>query len=269
MSCRMPKLMVLGVGALAVSAWLTQCATAQVTSLGGSSAGSTGSTSSGMFGSRTVGGSSGLTAGSRSFTSGSSSGGRQTLGQGQQLGGGQGVLNRTLMNDTSGGIQNNARFLRQNRGGQFVGSDAADISGALGTLGGGQSGVNGLNNLTQQLRGNNNRQRNNQPNQRTGQNGAAQQLSFRISRKTSFEPPVQPTGAATALSARLTQMVQRSSLVQAESPLQVVVRGRIATLRGSVASDHARDLAARLVLLEPGVDQVDNQLQVVEASEDE
>jgi osmotically-inducible protein OsmY len=262
---RMPKLVVLGLGALAISGWLTQRAAAQGSSLGGA-ARSTGSTSSGMFGSRTVGGSSGLTAGSRSFTSGSG----QTLGQGQQLGGGQGVLNRTLQNDTSGGIQNNARFLRANRNGAFVGSDASDISGSLGILGGGQGVNNGLNNLTQQLRGNNNnRNRNNQPNQRSGQNGAAQQLPFRISRKVSFEAPVQPAGAAAALSAQMTRMLQRSRLVQAESPLQVVVRGRIATLQGSVASDHARDLAARLVLLEPGVDQVDNQLQVAASEEDE
>src|SRR5262245_18456807 len=116
MSCRMPKLIVLGVGALAVAACLNQRAGAQITSMGGPTGGSarsTGSTSSGMFGSRTVGGAGGLTAGNRSFTSGSAN--RQTLGQGQQMGGGQGVLNRTLMNDASGGIQNNARFLRQHR----------------------------------------------------------------------------------------------------------------------------------------------------------
>jgi osmotically-inducible protein OsmY len=224
-----------------------------------------------MFGSRTVGGSSGLSAGNRSFTSGS--GNRQTLGQGQQLGGGQGVLNRTLMNDASGGLQTNARFLRQNRSGQFVGSDAADIGAALGTLGGAQSGaggLGGLNNLAQQLRGNNQRQRNMQPNQQgSGQNRAAQQLPFRISRRASVDlSSAAPPAATAALSAQMSRMLQRSRLVQAESPIQVVVRGRIATLRGTVASDHAREAAARLVLLEPGVDQVDNQLQVSLAAEE-
>src|SRR5262245_8941238 len=114
--CSGRELLIFAAGSLAIGGWLNAQALAQfnsgVSSLGGSSR-SSGSTSSGMFGSRTVGGASGLTAGNRSFTSGSAN--RQTLGQGQQMGGGQGVLNRTLMNDASGGIQNNARFLRQHR----------------------------------------------------------------------------------------------------------------------------------------------------------
>ena len=68
-------------------------------------------------------------------------------------------------------------------------------------------------------------------------------------------------------SVRLTQRLNRSASVQPEGPVEVEVRGRVAILRGLVATDHARDLAAQLVLLEPGVDQVDNQLQVPGESE--
>lgn len=215
------------------------------------------SQSSGMFGSRNLGSGSGLTAGNRTFSGGSGSGSRQTLGQSQQLGGGNAVLGRTLQNDQSGGINSGARFMRQNRTGQFVGSDAADVNAALGALGG--ANQRGLNALTQQLRGNNRQQRSAQPNQGANFSGRRQQPVFRFTREADFTN--QPVKTA-ALSERLTQRVMKSQAIQAESPVQVVIRGRTAILRGSVASDRARDLAARLVLLEPGVDDVDNQLTV-------
>jgi hypothetical protein len=224
---------------------------------------SSGTTSAGMFGNRTVGGASGLTGGARSFTGGRN---QQTLGQNQQLGGGQSVLGRTLQNATSGGIGGQSRFLRQNRTGQFVGSDQGDIGASLGTLGGNQQGLAGLTSLMQQqLRPNQQgRQRNNQPNQTSTFGGRGQQPVYRISRGAAFEVPAS-AGGASAVSERLSQLVNRSRSIQAETPLVVEVRGRIAILQGSVASDRARDLAAQLVLLEPGVDQVDNQLEVAGA----
>jgi osmotically-inducible protein OsmY len=90
---------------------------------------------------------------------------------------------------------------------------------------------------------------------------------YRVSRAAGFELAPPTTTAVATFNARLTQRVNRSSTVQASSPLTVEVSGRTAILRGSVASDRARELAARLILLEPGVDQVDNQLQVVGAAE--
>ncbi len=255
-------LIVAGCG-LAAAAWLAAPASAQF-STGGQPGGGTrssGSTSAGMFGSRTVGGASGLSAGQRSFTGGRQ---QQTLGQGQQLGGGQAVLGRTLQNNTSGGLTQ-GRFLRQNRTGQFVGSDTGDVGASLGILGGNQAGAAGLNAVIQQLRPQGQgRQRNNQPNQGAGMGNRGQQPIYRVSREPGFQV-AQPTNTTAAFNERLTNLVNRSRTVQADSPIEVQMSGRVAILRGSVASDRARVLAARLVLLEPGVDQVDNQLQVPEA----
>jgi len=247
-----------GIAALVLAASVSHPAFAQFTT---GPARSTGTTSAGMFGTRTVGGARGVTAGARSFAGG---GRQQTLGQQQQFGGGQAVLSRTLQNQGTGGLAGGQRFMRQNRAGQFVGSDVGDVAASLRTLGGNQTALAGLNALTQQLRGNQGRQqRSVQPNQANGVGGRGQQPVFRVSREVAFD--VRPATGPAVLSERLTQLVQRSRTVQAEGLIEVQVRGRTAILRGSVATDRSRELAARLVLLEPGVDQVDNQLQVAVA----
>ena len=56
-----------------------------------------------------------------------------------------------------------------------------------------------------------------------------------------------------------------SSRVFANSNVTVTANGRTVTLRGQVGSDRERKLAERIALLEPGVDQVVNQLSVVAA----
>ncbi len=256
--------LLIAAGVLAVAPWLAGQAQAQFNTGGqlGGGTRSSGSTSAGMFGSRTVGGASGLTAGQRSFTGGRQ---QQTLGQGQQLGGGQAVLGRTLQNNQSGGLTQ-GRFLRENRGGQFVGSDLGDVGASLGMLGGNQVGAAGLNSVIQQLRPQGQqRQRNTQPNQGNGMGNRGQMPVYRVSREPGFT--VQPAVGPAAFSEKLTRRVNQSRTVQATSPIEVQMSGRIAILRGSVASDRARVLAARLVLLEPGVDQVDNQLQVAGAEQ--
>jgi osmotically-inducible protein OsmY len=170
------------------------------------------------------------------------------------------VLGQTLQN-SSGGLQ--GRFLRQNRTGQqFVGSDQGDVNTRI--LGGGQAaaGLNAL--IQQQLRPQGQqRQRSAQPNQTGGQGNRGQQTVYRVSREAGFT--VQPSLSPAAFSERLTNRVNRSTTIQADTPIEVEVRGRTAILRGSVPSDRARVLAAQLVLLEPGVDQVDNQLEVAAA----
>ncbi len=50
--------------------------------------------------------------------------------------------------------------------------------------------------------------------------------------------------------------------LQTLSPVTVLTRGRTVILRGTVASDHDRDLAGQLARLEPAVDQVENELIV-------
>ena len=50
------------------------------------------------------------------------------------------------------------------------------------------------------------------------------------------------------------------------NPGQIEIQGRTVILRGSVATEHDRDLAERVVRLEPGVEQVQNQLVVAPMS---
>ena len=45
-------------------------------------------------------------------------------------------------------------------------------------------------------------------------------------------------------------------------PLQVTMEGRTATIRGAVASAYEREIVGNLVMFEPGVSQVQNQLTV-------
>jgi osmotically-inducible protein OsmY len=63
----------------------------------------------------------------------------------------------------------------------------------------------------------------------------------------------------------LVQLLSRSPRVQALSPIQVLVQGRTATLRGVVATDYDRALAEQVTRLEPGISQVRNELVVAVA----
>lgn len=67
-----------------------------------------------------------------------------------------------------------------------------------------------------------------------------------------------PSDAGAALSA----MLERSTRIQKRSALSVTVKDNTAILRGRVATEHDRSLAAALVLLEPGIWQVQNELVV-------
>jgi len=49
---------------------------------------------------------------------------------------------------------------------------------------------------------------------------------------------------------------------KALGPIEVLLQDRTVFLRGSVATEHDRELAQRLALLEAGVDAVQNQLAV-------
>ena len=67
-----------------------------------------------------------------------------------------------------------------------------------------------------------------------------------------------PNQAAIALAKRLSKLPSLHFLTE----VQVEIVGRQAVLRGRVASEHDRDLAARVVLLEASVDEVVNLLEV-------
>jgi osmotically-inducible protein OsmY len=64
------------------------------------------------------------------------------------------------------------------------------------------------------------------------------------------------------VSARLTARLEKSKAIQKRSPISVTMQRDTAILRGRVATEHDRDLAAAMLMLEPGVGQVQNELVV-------
>ncbi|GIW92162.1 MAG: hypothetical protein KatS3mg110_0203 [Pirellulaceae bacterium] len=92
--------------------------------------------------------------------------------------------------------------------------------------------------------------------QRTGQ----QQQQMRIPVRLGISP-VRTTAPVAA--GRFAERLNRiPALRNVASKVEVTVEGRAVVLRGTVATEHERDLLARLALLEPGIDEVRNELQV-------
>ena len=71
-----------------------------------------------------------------------------------------------------------------------------------------------------------------------------------------------PVADLTAASSRIATHLAALPALYWVSPPQVAVKEHTTILRGVVASDHDRDLAERVVLLEPTVAEVDNQIVV-------
>jgi len=87
-----------------------------------------------------------------------------------------------------------------------------------------------------------------------------QRAQFRTPLQLGFAPHERPGGNHTAvrIERRLTKIPQLHGM----GKVRVQMDGRVVVLRGEVASKHQRDLIGRLVLLEPGVADVRNELQV-------
>ena len=75
-----------------------------------------------------------------------------------------------------------------------------------------------------------------------------------------------PKPSATEVSARLTNRLPRIPGLESVSGLDVKMDGQTVVLRGVVATERERDLVARLVLLEPGISDVRNELTVSPSS---
>jgi osmotically-inducible protein OsmY len=192
--------------------------------------------SSGMFGNRTVGSS--LSAGQRTF-------GSNPPGSGATTSDLSGV----------GQIDSSDRFVRDNRQpGQFVGNSSQSLQDFVGAV-----------------------QANQRMNQRAGQGnlaGPSQNRSANANRSgtaKAAQTPIRTTlqvafpyrkPAPDSLSSQLVRRLASSPQIHTRSPVEVQVVGGTATLRGTVASEHDRALAARMVRLEVGVWKVDNQLTV-------
>jgi hypothetical protein len=152
----------------------------------------------------------------------------------------------------------------------FVGADMGEVRG-VGTVGGtnalGQGGRGGFQNqfnqnqsrqldmFRQQFQNLNNLNQQNRPTQ------------VRIALTLGFTPPSPPSGAtATRLAAMAERRLPRLPGVTLVGTPQVLMEGRTAVVRGEAASEQDRELVSRLLLLEPGISSVRNEMTVAQAS---
>lgn len=121
----------------------------------------------------------------------------------------------------------------QQRGG-LLGGNMGGLLGGGGFLGGGGMGMN-------------------------NQLGSAPALGYQVNYNGQ---PVNNINTTVTPSVELQQRLSGSPGMQGVSNLQVLMQGDTAILRGNVVSDYAKQLAAAMVRLEPGVYNVENQLVV-------
>lgn len=89
--------------------------------------------------------------------------------------------------------------------------------------------------------------------------GARRTTEIRARMRTAFTVPRTAPGQ---VGSKLAQRLEKSSWIETHSPMEVKIEGGTAVLRGVVATEHDRAIAGRMAMLEPGVRQVDNQLEV-------
>lgn len=208
-------------------------------------------TSTSPFGSRTTGGAGGTTAPRNTSAPRTSTGGTS-------------AEQPSLMQEASGTVSGNERYIRGNRQGQFVGAGSEDarltgVSQAIGAGGpGGQAnrmgGRNG-NILGQLIQSQFNPQAFNM-------GGQAGRTPIRIPIRLGFTPNPAPPAKFTA---QFATRLGRLPALTTVGPIEVQLEGETVVLRGTVASEGDRQLAEEIALLEPGVSKVKNELQVQEA----
>jgi osmotically-inducible protein OsmY len=179
--------------------------------------------------------------------------------QGGNQGGGQGSAGNFGVG-TAGQVDTNARYMRDNRQGAFVGADSGDTDfvGAASTDTGRQSSAS--RNIRRGGGGTSRANTN-----RSGR-GRSQQDEVRVVLQLGFTPPspgsIASSRAPAAVASQLAGRMEKSSWIQNRTPLEVSIDQGTATLRGVVATEHDRLLAERLTLLEGGIWKVENQLKV-------
>jgi osmotically-inducible protein OsmY len=152
-----------------------------------------------------------------------------------------GLANRGINGAQNGAVQGG---VNGQRGGQLGG-------GQYGAAGG-QYGGGGMN-------GQNNRNMNRQQNANAQGVRSRTEIPIATSYTIGFSTP---TAAPTAISAKITDQLNRSHSIASAGGVNVQIVGKTAVLQGTVPSDHDRDMAAQVAMLEPGVSQVKNELQV-------
>lgn len=156
-----------------------------------------------------------------------------------------------------GEITGDERYLRENRSAtDFVGSDSGEARGFVG----GQDTEISAEAIQSAIT---------EPLVRPGATvNVNQPLSPQVPRSTEMYRPrlsvgfnfTRQTPRDTSLAAR-TQL-RTSHAIHPTAPIEVSIAGRTATVRGAVASEHERKLAELLLLFEPGIAEVRNELEV-------
>ncbi|MBL4883247.1 MAG: BON domain-containing protein [Planctomycetaceae bacterium] len=166
----------------------------------------------------------------------------------RELGGNISRRQRVSMEEV-GTVDTNRRFVRGQRGSNdFVGSDRGDSATFVGREQGSTSGnvTSSVEGLREQRTRSVNRPRRTS---RTGRYPARLTINF-----TSPALSLQPT---VTLSPGLHSLIEKRGI-----QIEVSKAGRLATLRGAVSSAHDRELAELLVLFEPGIEKIENELTI-------
>ncbi len=171
-------------------------------------------------------------------------------------------------NLTNIGTGANIQQFMNNRG-QFVGgagnNSFVGMSPLAGQTGMGMNGMGGMGgmggNMMQGLRQNGGQNRNN--NMGANNRGGGNQ-NYQSPLHVSYVADVNYQAVAPAVvETKLASALSTSQAVQATGPIKVKMDGDVAVITGSVATAHDRSLATQMVMLEPGVNQVHNELAIV------
>jgi hypothetical protein len=233
-------------------------------------------TSSSMFGGSMGGGSSMGASGGMSRAGGLGSGGFGSTGGGLGSSGGfgsstgSGGFGQTTMG-SSNQFGQTGNFIGANTNpNNFIGGNLAaganNMNQRIGTAGmqglGGMMSPYGTSQLGQRPGGNMNGMMGGGA-RMPGAQGQMNAPSIRTNLSLGFEAPApDPQKLSSSLGQRLASL----PAVHWNTPGQVEVQGRTAILRGVVATQHDRDLAERVIRLEAGIEQVQNQLVVASDS---
>ena len=180
----------------------------------------------------------------------------------------------------AGTLQGSERFLRGNRGrAEFVGSDQRESQGFVGreqasraaTVASSTAGIRARADRSSQIN------RPLLPPERGSMYHPRLRLTFGPEETLEVAPVESEIGGQAAdiprssvrrdVAARLTTELRESSRFSERSRIEVWVAGRTATLRGEVVSVRERDLAELVVLVEPGISRVLNELRRLERVE--
>ena len=179
-----------------------------------------------------------------------------------------GQAGQTGQAEAVGQITGDERFLRENRAaGQMVGGTTAGV-GNLAGQDAQAANINrnvprGTTNVFGQRGGLNPQQQFGGWNQlqnfarNTGRAGTPRAL--RVPIELGFTGPVATLGANPE---RIQSRLDRIPQIREMGEVRVQMEGRVAVLQGQVATPQERDLVARMMLLEPGIGDVRNELEV-------